>query len=50
MLNKEITIYDLAERLNLSPATISRALNDDPVVRQKTRKVILEAAKELGYR
>jgi LacI family transcriptional regulator len=50
MLNKEITIYDLAERLNLSPATISRALNDDPVVKKKTRKVILEAAKELGYR
>lgn len=50
MLNKEVTIYDLAERLNLSPATISRALNDDPVVKKKTRKVILEAAKELGYR
>jgi LacI family transcriptional regulator len=50
MLNKEVTIYDLAERLNLSAATISRALNDDPVVKKKTRKVILEAAKELGYR
>jgi LacI family transcriptional regulator len=50
MFNKEVTIYDLAERLNLSPATISRALNDDPVVKKKTRKAILEAAKELGYR
>lgn len=50
MLNKEVTIYDLAERLNLSPATVSRALNDDPVVKKKTRKAIHEAAKELGYR
>jgi LacI family transcriptional regulator len=50
MFKKEVTIYDLADKLNLSAATISRALNDDPVVKKKTRKVILEAAKELGYR
>ena len=35
---KEITIYDLAERLNISIATVSRALKDDPVVSRKTKE------------
>jgi LacI family transcriptional regulator len=50
MLKKEVTIYDLAHRLRLSTATISRALNDDPMVNKKTRKNIQEIARELGYR
>jgi LacI family transcriptional regulator len=47
---KEITIYDLADRLNISVATVSRALKDDPVVNKKTKKKIFELAEELGYR
>jgi LacI family transcriptional regulator len=47
---KEITIYDIALRLNLSTATVSRALNDNPRVHKKTRKTVQEAAKEMGYR
>jgi LacI family transcriptional regulator len=47
---KEITIYDLAKKLNVSVATVSRALKDDPVVSKKTRKKIFDAADELGYR
>lgn len=47
---KEVTIYDLAERLNLSIATISRALKNDPVVNPKTKKRILELAQKMGYR
>lgn len=50
MVKKEVTIYILAQKLKLSAATISRALNDDPVVKEKTRKIIQEAAKALGYR
>ena len=34
---KDITIYDLASKLNISVATVSRALKDDPVVNKKTR-------------
>jgi LacI family transcriptional regulator len=49
MLKKEITIYDLAHKLQLSTATISRALNDDPVVSKKTRKAIQDFAREQGY-
>jgi len=47
---KEITIYDLARKLNISIATVSRALKDDPVVSKKTKKKIAELAEEMGYR
>jgi len=47
---KEITIYDIAESLNLSSATVSRGLQDHPAIKKETKKRILEKAKELGYR
>ncbi|MES1216153.1 MAG: LacI family DNA-binding transcriptional regulator [Bacteroidota bacterium] len=47
---KEVTIYDLADKLNISIATISRWLKDSPVVSKKTRKKIFELAEEMGYR
>ena len=47
---KEVTIYDLAKKLNISIATVSRALKDDPVVSKKTKKKISELAQEMGYR
>ena len=47
---REITIYDLAQRLGISVATVSRALKDDPVVSKKTKKKIFDLAEELGYR
>ncbi|MNK00546.1 Catabolite control protein A [compost metagenome] len=50
MSNKEITIYDIAEKLDISAATVSRALKDHPAVNQKTKKRILDLAEELGYR
>lgn len=48
--DKEVTIYDLAKALNISVATISRALKDDPVVSKKTKKKITDLAEEMGYR
>ena len=47
---KEVTIYDLARKLNVSIATISRALKDDPVVSKKTKKKVFDLAEEMGYR
>ena len=49
-VKKEHTIYDIAERLNLSPSTVSRALKDNPAISKKTRERINALAKELGYR
>jgi LacI family transcriptional regulator len=47
---KEVTIYDLADKLNISIATVSRALKDDPVVSKKTKKKIFDLAEKMGYR
>jgi LacI family transcriptional regulator len=49
-LKKEITIYDIAQHLSLSSATVSRALQDHPAINKNTRKKIQQTAKELGYR
>ncbi|WP_034257432.1 LacI family DNA-binding transcriptional regulator [Adhaeribacter aquaticus] len=46
---KEITIYDIARELNISPATVSRGLNDHPAVKSNTKKKIVQLAKDLGY-
>lgn len=46
---KEITIYDIAKKLNISPATVSRGLKDHPAISKKTKKKIFELADEIGY-
>ncbi len=48
--DKVVTIYDIAERLNLAPSTISRGLQDNPAVNPRTRKKIFDTANEMGYR
>ncbi len=47
---KEITIYDIAKELKLSPATVSRGLKSSKVISKLTVKRILDKAEELGYR
>jgi LacI family transcriptional regulator len=47
---KDITIYDIAKKLNLSSATVSRALSDNQLINKNTRKKIQDAAKAMGYR
>jgi len=46
---KDITIYDIAKVLNISPATVSRGLKDHPGIRKDTKKRILHAAHKMGY-
>ncbi|WP_114791434.1 LacI family DNA-binding transcriptional regulator [Niabella yanshanensis] len=48
-MNKAITIYDIADLLGLSPATVSRALKNDPRVNSRTIKKVAEAADAMGY-
>jgi len=47
---KEVTIYDLASKLNISVATVSRALKDNAVVSKTTKKRIADLAEQMGYR
>jgi LacI family transcriptional regulator len=44
------TIYDVAELAGVSPKTVSRVLNDEPYVRDKLRRRVLQAMEELEYR
>lgn len=44
------TIIDIAEALKLSPATISRALNNGTYVKPETKKRVMDMAEKLGYR
>ncbi len=43
------TIYDIAKRAGVSPATVSRVLNGYPDVSDKTRKKIQKITDELGF-
>lgn len=47
---KEVTIYDLAKILDISPATVSRGLKGHPAISKKTKKKIEDLAREMGYR
>jgi len=47
---KRITIKDLAKHLLLSTSTISRALLNDTNIHPDTKKKVLDAAEQLGYR
>ncbi len=49
--HKRVTMQDVAERLGVSTATVSRAFAARPGVRVSpvTRKRVLKAASELGY-
>ena len=44
-----ISAKELAEILNLSPATVSMVLNNKPGISEKTRKIVLDAAADHGY-
>ncbi len=43
------TLYELAKRLNLSTATVSRALKNHPNIAPETKKRVLELARALDY-
>ncbi len=46
---KDVTIYDIAKALKLSPSTVSRGLRDHKSIRKETRRRILAKAMDLGY-
>lgn len=48
-MKKKTTIYDIAERLNLTAATVSRALNNNLKISENTRKLVQETAAEMNY-
>ena len=50
MTKKNTTIYDISRKLNVSVATVSRALNNHPRISQATKELVVNAAKEMDYK
>ncbi|MGD1817414.1 MAG: LacI family DNA-binding transcriptional regulator [Pleomorphochaeta sp.] len=44
-----MTLKELSEKIDISPSTISRVLNDKPGISKKTRDKVLEAVKREGF-
>jgi DNA-binding LacI/PurR family transcriptional regulator len=47
---KMATLQDVAYAADVSTRTVSRVVNDEPGFSESTRKHVLTAIKELGYR
>lgn len=48
-MNKKVTIYDIATKLNITAATVSRALNNNPNISNSTKKLVLKTAESMNY-
>lgn len=48
-MKKKTTIYDIAKEVGLTAATVSRALNNNPKISEKTRKLVQETAQKMNY-
>ncbi|MEM9361385.1 MAG: LacI family DNA-binding transcriptional regulator [Bacteroidota bacterium] len=46
---KKTTIHDIAQKLNVTASTVSRALNGNPRISDSTRKAVMKTARELNY-
>ena len=49
MEKKKATIHDIAKKLHIAASTVSRALNDNPRISEKTKKAVNKAAKAFSY-
>ncbi|MEO6357807.1 MAG: LacI family DNA-binding transcriptional regulator [Ferruginibacter sp.] len=45
----KVTLMDIARELNITAATVSRALNDHPAIKEATKKTVREVAEKLQY-
>ena len=49
-MSSKVTMQDIADALNLSRNTVSKAINNTGVIAESTKKLILQKAVEMGYR
>lgn len=49
MQSTGVTIKDIAKQLDISPSTVSRALKNHPDISPKTKKAVMELARDLNY-
>lgn len=49
MSNKKTTLKDIAGKLNISTAAVSKALRNDSRISTKTKEAVKKVAKDLDY-
>lgn len=49
-MSGKTTIYDIAKKLNITAATVSRALNNNSKISEATRKLVMETAAQMNYK
>jgi LacI family transcriptional regulator len=49
-MSKKVTITHIARELKITPATVSRALNNHPKISSETKKLVQSVAGKLNYR
>jgi LacI family transcriptional regulator len=47
---EKVTIYDIAKKLDITAATVSRALNNNPKISPATKKLVLDTAAKMNYK
>ncbi|TFH02233.1 MAG: LacI family transcriptional regulator [Calditrichales bacterium] len=48
-MSPQVTLKDIASKLNVSKVTVSKALRDHPDISQETKRIVREMAALLGY-
>lgn len=49
-MSPKATIYDIAKELNISAATVSRALNNNPKISKSTCDLVMATATKMNYK
>ena len=49
-MTRRTTIYDIAKELDITAASVSRALNNNPKISESTRKLVIETAAKMNYK
>lgn len=49
-MQKKVTAQDIAEKLNLSRNTVSKALNNTGIISEDTKNKVIQTAIEMGYK
>jgi LacI family transcriptional regulator len=50
LMSEKVTIYDIAKKLNVTAATVSRAFNTNSKISNNTRKLVLDTATKMNYK
>jgi LacI family transcriptional regulator len=48
-MKKHVTLFDICKKAGVSSATVSRVINQSPLVHARTRTKVMKAIRELGY-